>query len=300
MKIKHKLLSDYQYISPDKKIFLIKSGTVIDEYVYKIKGESIQIDKEIVEANPQLFSPIDWKNELLSYMRSEKMPQPAQLGKKLIPFIEDMILSSMSQNAPQQNVNYVDDFQIRELERKEKDLNNRESRIRDKEDEIDIRIKRIEKREDEYKSELRNLDQKEDDLRSRSRGLTERELDLQDKVRELNEKERNFDRSMLESTKDLDVKYVELQAKIDKDLKTLSEKEVELESLRKELKQKENSISQREAELEDKLRDHVMNSEDYRMHESELKKLASEIRDWEGLHWKLKKTTKPPSALGDE
>jgi DNA mismatch repair protein MutS len=74
-------------------------------------------------------------------------------------------------------------------------------------------------------------------------------------------------------------------------ISNLSEKEVELESLRKELKQKENSISQREAELEDKLRDHVMNSEDYRMHESELKKLASEIRDWEGLHWKLKKTT---------
>lgn len=300
MKIKHKVVKEFQYLSPDKKIFILKIGTILEEYNYRVKTEIIPIDKDIIDNNPEFFEVIDWKNELLSYMRSEKMPQPAQLGKKLIPFIEDMILSSMSQNAPQQNGNYVDDFQIRELERKEKDLNNRESRIRDKEDEIDIRIKRIEKREDDYKSELRNLDQKEDDLRSRSRGLTERELDLQDKVRELNEKERNLDRSMLESAKDLDVKYVELQAKIDKDLKTLSEKEVELETLKKELKQKEDSITQREAELEDRLRDHVMNSEDYKMYESELKKLASEIRDWEGLHWKLKRTTKPPSTLDEE
>jgi myosin heavy subunit len=300
MKIKHKVVKEFQYLSPDKKIFILKIGTILEEYNYRVKTEIIPIDKDIIDHNPDFFEVIDWRAELLSYMRSEKMPQPAQLGKKLIPFIEDMILSSMSQNAPQQNGNYVDDFQIRELERKEKDLNNRESRIRDKEDEIDIRIKRIEKREDEYKSELRNLDQKEDDLRSRSRGLTERELDLQDKVRELNEKERNLDRSMLESAKDLDVKYVELQDKIDKDLKTLSEKEIELESLKKELKQKEDSITQKEAELEDRLRDHVMNSEDYKMHESELKKLASEIRDWEGLHWKLKRTTKPPSALDEE
>jgi DNA-directed RNA polymerase subunit beta len=41
MKIKHKLLSDYQYITPDKKIFLIKSGTIIEEYQYKLKGENI-------------------------------------------------------------------------------------------------------------------------------------------------------------------------------------------------------------------------------------------------------------------
>jgi hypothetical protein len=297
MKIKHKVIKEFQYLSPDKKIFILKVGTILEEYNYRVKTEIIPIDKDIIDNNPEFFEVIDWKAELLSYMRAEKMPQPAQLGKKLIPFIEDMVLSSIQQNAPQQSGNYIDDFQVRELERKEKDLNSRESRIRDKEDEIDIRIKRIQKREDDYKAELRGLDQKEDDLRTRSRGLTEKELDLQDKVRELNEKERNFDRSMLESTKDLDVKYVELQAKIDKDLKTLSEKEVELESLKKELKQKEDSISQREAELEDRLRDHVMNSEDYKIYEENLKKLEREIREWEGLHWKLKRSSKPPSAI---
>jgi hypothetical protein len=300
MKIKHKVIKEFQYLSPDKKIFILKIGTILEEYNYRVKTEIIPIDKDIIDNNPEFFEVIDWKAELLSYMRTEKMPQPAQLGKKLIPFIEDMILSSMSQNAPQQSGNYVDEYQIKELERKEKDLNNRESRIRDKEDEIDIRIKRIEKREDDYKIELRGLDQKEDDLRSRSRGLTERELDLQDKVRELNEKERNFDRSILESAKDLDVKYAELQAKIDRDLREVSEKEKDLEILKKELKKREDSLHQRESELEDRLRDHLMNSEDYKMYTAELKKLEKEIRDWEGLHWKLKRTTKPPSAIEEE
>ena len=197
MKIKHKLLSDYQYITPDKKIFLIKSGTIIEEYQYKLKGENIPIDKDIVEANPQLFDPIDWKAELLTYMRAEKLPQPAQLGKKIIPFIEEMILSSISQSQPQGQV--VDEYQIKELERKEKDLNNREFRIKDKEEEIEIIISRVEKREESYKEDLKLLDKKEDELRERNKILTEKQIDLEDKTQDLNEKERNFDRSVLQS-----------------------------------------------------------------------------------------------------
>lgn len=294
MKVKHKVVKEFQYLSPDKKIFILKIGTILEEYNYRVKTEIIPIDKDIVDNNPEFFEVIDWKVELLSYMRAEKLPQPAQLGKKIIPFIEEMILSSIGQNNQQGQV--VDEYQIKELERKEKDLNNRESRIRDKEEEIDIRLKRVEKREDSYKEDLKLLDKKEDDLRARSRELTERDLDLQDRLRDFNEKERNFDRSILESAKDLDVKYAELQSKIDSDLRKVSEREKDLEILQKELKKKEDSLSQKEAELQDKLRDHTMFSEDYKLYEAEIRKLAKEIEDWEGLHWKLKKTTKPPSA----
>ena len=208
MKVKHKVVKEFQYLSPDKKIFILKIGTILEEYNYRVKTEIIPIDKDIVDNNPEFFEVIDWKVELLSYMRAEKLPQPAQLGKKIIPFIEEMILSSIGQNNQQGQV--VDEYQIKELERKEKDLNNRESRIRDKEEEIDISLKRVEKREESYTEDLKLLDKKEDDLRVRSRELTERDLDLQDRLRDFNEKERNFDRSILESAKDLDVKYAEL------------------------------------------------------------------------------------------
>ncbi|NDF16375.1 MAG: hypothetical protein EB079_00195 [Verrucomicrobia bacterium] len=156
MKIKHKLLTDYQFTTVDKKIFLIKSGTLIDDYVYKIKGESIQIDKGIVEANPQIFAPVDWKAELLTHMKISKFPTPTQFHKKLIPFIEEMIISSIQQIPT--TIEIKDDSKIKDLEAKEKDLeakesefNSREKRIKDKEEEVDIRLKRVEKREEDYK-----------------------------------------------------------------------------------------------------------------------------------------------------
>lgn len=295
MKIKHKILSDYQYITPDKKIFLIKSGTIIDDYVYKLKGESIQIDREIVEANPQLFAAIDWKSELLTYMKVQKLPTPSQLQKKLIPFIEDMILSSIQQN--QTTVSVIDESKIKELEWKEIDLNNRDKRVKDKEDEIDIRLKRVEKREDDHKEELKSLDKKEDELRSRSRELTEKQIDLEDKSQDINEKERNFDRSILESSKDLDIKYVELQSKIDKDIRAVTEKEKDLEVISKDLKRKEESLNQLDSDIEEVKKYLELKIEQVNLEEESLMKLDQEIKDWEKKHWKFQRHAIPPSAI---
>ncbi len=294
MKIKHKLLSDYQYVSPDKKIFLIKSGTIIEEYFYKLKSESIALDKEIVDLNPQIFEIVDWKAELLSYMKAQKFPTPSQFHKKIVPFVEDMVLSSIQQNSGP--VSTIDEGKVKELEWKEIDLNNREKRIKDKEEEIDIRLKRVEKREDDHKQDLKNLDKKEDDLRSKSRDLTEKQLDLEDKIQDFNEKERNFDRSILQSSVELDTKYSELQSKIDKDLKEVTEKEKDLDLLSKELKRKEDRLNQLESDIDDKIRNFEIQKEEWNPYIEEIKKLDSEIKSWEGLHWKFKRMRKPPSC----
>jgi DNA repair exonuclease SbcCD ATPase subunit len=294
MKIKHKLLSDYQFLSSEKKIFLIKSGTIIEEYLYKIKNESISIDKQIVDANPEIFQIIDWKAEMLSYMKSQKFPTPSQFHKKLIPFIEEMVLSSIQQNSGP--VSNIDESKVKELEWKEIDLNNREKRIKDKEEEIDIRLKRVEKREDDHKQELKNLDKKEDDLRSKSRDLTEKQLELEDKIQDFNEKERNFDRSLLESSANLDSKYAELQSKIDKDLRQVTEKEKDLEVLSKEVKRKEEKLQQLESEIDDKIRNFEIQKEEWNLFTEEIRNIDKEIKDWEKLHWKFKRNRKPPSC----
>ena len=213
MKVKHKLLIDYQHLTSDKKIFMIKTGTILNNYVYQVGAEEIVIDSDIVNGNPDIFSPVDWKQELHSYIKTNKFPQPKTLAGKLEPFIEEMILSSMGGS---NDVIQVDEERLAEIERKESELNSRERRIKSKEEEIEIRLNRVEKRENDYKDDLKSLDKKEDDLRSQSRELTERELDLQDKIQDLNEKERNFDRSVLESAKDMDVKYA-----IDRDWETI-------------------------------------------------------------------------------
>jgi hypothetical protein len=295
MKVKHKVVKEFQYLSPDKKIFILKIGTILEEYNYRVKTEIIPIDKDIVDNNPEFFEVIDWKVELLSYMRAEKMPQPAQLGKKIIPFIEEMILSSIGQNSHQGPV--VDEYQIKELERKEKDLNNRELRIKDKEEEIDIRINRVEKREVSYKEDLKLLDKKEDELRERGRLLTEKQLDLEDRAQDLNERERNLDRSLLKSSAELDSKYADLQKKIDADLDTVTKKERDLEIRLKELSRRESEVESRESLSLDKIRDFELKLEEYKRNEDEVRRLHQEITDWEGLHWKLKRNTKPPSAI---
>jgi len=284
MKIKHKLLTDYQYTTSDKKIFLIKSGTIIEEYLYKLKGENIPIDRDIVEANPQIFGPIDWKSELLSFMRSEKMPQPAQLGKKLIPFIEDMIMSSIQkQSSPSMDPSLIKDVERREdelnnskreLERRDSDLDSRERRIKDKEDELEVRIKRVEKREDECKLDLKKIEKKDDDLRSRTRTTTEKELDLQEKIQELNERERNLDRTALSSAKEYDSKYAELQAKIDSDLADLSKREKELENGFKRIKDLESKLESNMNEITEANKIKI-----YGDLEAELKGIESEVRD---------------------
>jgi hypothetical protein len=297
MKIKHKVVKEFQYLSPDKKIFILKVGTILQEYNYTVKSEIIPIDKDIIDNNPEFFEVVDWKSELLTHMKVQKLPTPAQLHKKIVPFIEEMVLSSIQQNSNNSSAPVIDESKLKELEWKEIDLNNRERRIKDKEEEIDIRLKRVEKREDDHKSELKNLDKKEDDLRQRSRDLTEKQIDLEDKIQDLNEKERNFDRSILESSKDLDVKYEDLQTKIDKDIREVTEKEKDLEVLSKELKRREEKLNQREADIVEVEKILQIKVEEVNLEEQSLMKLSQEIKDWENLHWKFQRNTIPPSVI---
>ena len=288
MKIKHKVVKEFQYLSPDKKIFILKVGAILEEYVYKVKTELIPIDKAIIDNNPEFFEVIDWKAELLTFMRSEKMPQPAQLGKKLIPFFEEMIMSSIQQQSgPSMDPSLMKDVERREdelnnskreLERRDSDLDSRERRIKDKEDEIDIRIKRVEKRENEYKLDLKTIEKKDDDLRSRTRAITERELDIQEKSQDLNERERNLSRTALSSAKEIDSKYAELQSKIDSDLADLSKREKELELGFKKIKELE-------AQLENNINEIAENNKSkiYSDLENELRGIESDIRDIDSI-----------------
>ena len=284
MKIKHKVVKEFQYLSPDKKIFILKVGTILEEYIYKVKTELIPIDRAIIDNNPEFFEVIDWKAELLTFMKVNKMPQPAQLGKKLIPFFEEMIMSSIQQQTgPSMDPSLMKDVERREdelsnskreLERRDSDLDSRERRIKDKEDEIDIIIKRVEKREDEYKLDLKTIEKKDDDLRSRTRLVTEKELDLQDKVQELNEKERNIDRNALMSSKEIDSKYTELQNKIDSDLADLSKREKELEAGFKKVQELESMLESKMNEITE-----ANKSKIYSDLEAELKGIESEVRN---------------------
>ena len=73
MKIKHKVIKEFQYLSPDKKIFILNVGTILEEYNYRVKTEIIPIDRAIVDNNPSFFEVIDWKAELLTYIKTNTL-----------------------------------------------------------------------------------------------------------------------------------------------------------------------------------------------------------------------------------
>ena len=336
--IRHKLLQDFQFISKDKKIFVLKKGIILEEYIYSVKNDKIPIEKDIVDNNPLYFESLDWRNELILYLKTQKLPTPSILAKKIIPFIEDMILSSIQQSTHTSNTDDIDKREIeininkklltereddinnikRQIREKESELNLREKRLKDKEDDIDIRLKRLEQRESEYKEDLKLLDIKEDELKNKSKELSTKELDLQDKLQDINEKERNLDILSLKSSAEIDSKYSELQERIDRDLKIVSEKEKELEIESKKLNNKEIDINHRESDLNDRVRDFEikmdeitnkkfseLNNREFEINnkvgelkswEEELKKLNNEISQWESMHWKFKKIP-PPSAI---
>lgn len=307
MKIKHKLINDFQYLSPDKKIFILKKGVILEEYNYRVKTDIIPINKDIVDNNPEYFEIIDWKIELLTYMKANKMPQPAQLGKKLIPFIEEMVLSTVSQSSGTK----LDDSKIKELEEKETKLfkeeqniqrikisfESREKLIKDKEDEIEVRLKRLEKKESEYKLDIENIDKKEEEIRNKNKEIKERELDVEDKLQDINERERNLDLNALKSSEEIDLKYSELQSKMKEDLKKLSDGEKDLEIKLKEFTKKENSLQKIESEFDKKWSEINSKVEELNLFKEELDKLNAEIKSWESLHWKFKRNIVPPSAL---
>lgn len=253
MKVKHKLLSDYQYITSDKKIFIIKSNTILEDYCFKAKGDNIYIDRDIIDVNPEIFQIIDWKMELLSWLKLNKIPQPSVLSKKLIPFIDEMIISSMTPvtTTTVSDINILQEVNSKELmvstlkkelDFKSSDLDLREKRIKDKEDEIQIRLSMIEKREQDYKLNLQQLNDKDDELRSKYRELSTKDLELNIRNNEINEKEREVSKNVLLSTNEIDNKYKELQDKINIDMSALKTKEKEIEKSFKELKELETKL----------------------------------------------------------
>lgn len=290
MKTKFKLLLDYQYVSSDKKIFLIKSGTIIEDYIFKTKGAEIKIDKEIVDVNPQIFQLLDWKNELLSHLKLSKIAQPAQVIKKLIPFIEDILLAS-STNTFDVSDKYNDILEL------ENSINRRNAKLNDDKSEIELRLSILDKREKDIKSELKEIDKKDDILRDKLSSLKIFESDLIKRENDINKLERDIDLKLLETDSNIEERFKLLQDKIDIDIKNLNLREYDLDKRTKNIVILENDLSDRESKIIDSERDINIRYDDIMLIKEEVDRINIEISNWENLHWKFKRMgNKPPSC----
>ncbi len=152
MKLKHKLIKEFQYLGDDKKIIVLKVGTILEEYVYKLKSEVIPIDKDIVDNNTDFFEMINWQSELLSFLKVNKIPQPSMLSKKLYPFIEKLIL-----DLPIKNENsFIEESEKKVLDKINKEIE-LESNLSDKEKKLLEFEKYLNKKETELVNKIKEF-----------------------------------------------------------------------------------------------------------------------------------------------
>lgn len=163
MSIKYKVLKDYQFVTNDKKIVILKAKSIIVDYRYVNKLDDIILEKEVIDGNPDYFSYIDWKEELNTFIKQNKIPQPALLTKKLSPFIEDLLKSNT--NSTEKIVEKVVYDEKQEIE-----LNKIKDQLDKKEKEINKLKLLLDKKENnnvdlsEY-IKLSDINQKVDDLK---------------------------------------------------------------------------------------------------------------------------------------
>ena len=201
MAIKHKVLKDFQLLTDDKKIIILKAKTIIEDYKFKNKLETVSVPMDIIKNNPDYFSFIDWKEELQSYLKVNKIPQPAVITKKLVPFIETMMNQGNStikevivekEVIIEKPMVVSDDTLSIELETKIKKIKLKEDQLdkeieeaNTKELEATNREKKAQELEKTYTEKLKEVEDKEKYLNSKEIELNEKEL-------RLNEKENNL------------------------------------------------------------------------------------------------------------
>ena len=215
MAIKHKVLKDFQLLTDDKKIIILKAKTVIEDYKFKNKSETVSVPVDIIKNNPDYFSFIDWKEELQSYLKVNKIAQPAVITKKLVPFIETMmdqgnttikeviiekeVIKEVIVEKPKvvekevivekmvsdQSLSIELETKLKKLQLKENQLDKEIEEASSKEIEATNREKRAQELEKTYTEKLKEVEDKEIHLNSKEIELSEKEL-------RLNEKESNL------------------------------------------------------------------------------------------------------------
>lgn len=239
MIIRHKISKDFQLLTSDKKIVILKAGSLLENYKYTTKNDQVKVDRDIVDSNPDFFLLLDWKVELVNVMKQNKIQTPAVIAKKIIPFLEEIIMSSSSSGSSDLS---------EEVEALQEEVKERAKKLREKEIELETSQERVLRREKQIELDLEEartkLDRREREISDLSSNL---DLLTQGKERELELKYQKRENSLASEWQD---KFDEITRKESLNSQKLIEVEAResgyLKKM-KEIQQKEEAI--RELEL---------------------------------------------------
>lgn len=188
--MKHKIIEDFHLMGHDKNIITLKSGTILEDYIYK-KGTmgELLVGKDAVEKNERFFEIFDWKAELTSYLKSQKIPQPSVLSKKIQPFIQDMISTSSysgSVVSTQTEVMVDNPEHLKVIESLKRTIKEKELDI----EELNNLIKKKESNTNRQLDEKeKDLEFREEQLKKRKERLEDLDFELENRLKEVKNKE---------------------------------------------------------------------------------------------------------------
>lgn len=285
MKIKHKIIKDFPYISPDKKITLLKSGTIIEDFIYRTKTESILIDRDVVNSNADYFQSIDWKQDLLTFMKQSKVPQPAVIGRKIIPFIESIFVMSMASQVNSSDVEKEYKAKLEEMKDKEvildKENKNKRRELDELERNLETKLTQMEiELEKKYRSKMKEVSVLESEMEkkvldSHRNANTTSDTNLQ---LELENLQRQFQLKELEIQKIYEVKLTTSQVELEKQYR---EKLLEVMEKESDLEIKSNRLTQRQLDYESSMKKLSTKEQDIRESLEQIANKQDSLREFE-------------------
>lgn len=225
MNIKHKVLKDFQTTSPDGKIVIIKSGSVLEEYKFTSKGDSFIVDKTLIDNNPEFFEIITWKDQLTTLLKQSKIPQPGIITKKISPFIEEHFILNTGQKEEPPFDKDEYEYKLEKINRKEKDLNSELERIEKRDNELRDKYKELREKEDQIIEKELDLKKLERNINNNSLSHDDVKIKMEKDIEELSKREREFQEKVSKFGNNINnnaefekivIKNRELQAKLDK------------------------------------------------------------------------------------
>jgi len=97
--MRYRVVKDFQYTNEKFQITILPTDQVLNKedngiYSFKIKGKEYAIPAEIVLKNPTFFKPIDWREDLLAYMKQNKRSTAPAVHKVVVEFMDTYVLNN--------------------------------------------------------------------------------------------------------------------------------------------------------------------------------------------------------------
>mgnify|MGYP003404572800 CR=1 FL=1 len=188
--MKHKVLKDYQHITADKKVVQIKAKSIIEDYKVNIKGDIYLLDKDIVDNNPDFFFAVDWKADLLDFVKGNKLPSPAIVAKKMIPYIEDNYLSKMkTETTIVEKIIHTDPALKTEVSKRQQLLDEVAATLNTRSNNLDSIESELKQKEKLYQEAKSQNDARDKELDLQQKDIAAKKLEIQKLEKILSERE---------------------------------------------------------------------------------------------------------------